>query len=617
MFRFKLSPGWKSVLGGFMIHLVLGTLYCWGIITTAVTAHLRKYHENLMYNQTLMVYSTALLFQGLTMLLGGLMGKWLGPRKTCLIGGYIIVLGTYLSALATSLSVLLITSGAMFGIGVGICYSSPIVCATTWLPQRKGLVTGIIVGGFGGGACGFGLLATLILQWSPEARADKLINGYYDPNSAIANMVPTLYLTLGTAYFIFITIGSFLLVEHTSTTTTSGDSNQQHHDEKCDRVHIRSIEEMDDYGHNPIRIDATYNHICKSKYSGSISTELQSKPQKCNNDNSSYLAVRALDDDSLGVGVGVEMLSPVHFPSHVTTTTTTSHPPLVDNDFERYHDDKEDISISLHDVSNLIASTEQQHNESIKAEERLESHPITYLSNHHHQNIEQQQGNDIINMDTSMVSASDIMPSISMGPWDVIRDVLGWHVASCFASTAIGGMFIAGTYKTYGQQSFTHDETFLSALGSSAAVFNASGRVVWGALADKMGAVNTLILLSIVFSLLQFSYSFTPSFGEATFAIWTYAIFFFEGGNFVLYVPIVLQLFGITHAGSNYGLIFSCYSLCNVISIFIIAALDLSFFSSTVVTGTITVIGCINLIGLKYHMKKRLPVVKHNDDDMR
>lgn len=69
---------WQSAVGGFLIHLVLGTLYCWGIVTTAVTAHLRKYDRGITYNRTILVYSTSLGFQGATMLFGGCLESKVG-----------------------------------------------------------------------------------------------------------------------------------------------------------------------------------------------------------------------------------------------------------------------------------------------------------------------------------------------------------------------------------------------------------------------------------------------------------------------------------------------------------------------------------------------------------
>jgi MFS family permease len=93
-----------------------------------------------------------------------------------------------------------------------VCYTAPMVCASRWLPARKGLVSGFIVGGFGGGACMFGLLATAVLQWTPEASADALqSDGYYSAHAAIANAVPTLFVVLGLAYFVVVTVGAWLL----------------------------------------------------------------------------------------------------------------------------------------------------------------------------------------------------------------------------------------------------------------------------------------------------------------------------------------------------------------------------------------------------------------------
>jgi hypothetical protein len=80
------------------------------------------------------------------------------------------------------------------------------------MPNRKGLVTGIIVAGFGAGAFFFGFIA---LQVVNPARISVEITGvnanYYDPNSAVPENVPKLFFVLGTCYFVLITIGSSLL----------------------------------------------------------------------------------------------------------------------------------------------------------------------------------------------------------------------------------------------------------------------------------------------------------------------------------------------------------------------------------------------------------------------
>jgi hypothetical protein len=66
-----------------------------------------------------MVYACSLAFQGMTILLGGILDEKMGTRCVCFVGGYILVAGTFFSANATSLSELILTDGVMFGIGLG------------------------------------------------------------------------------------------------------------------------------------------------------------------------------------------------------------------------------------------------------------------------------------------------------------------------------------------------------------------------------------------------------------------------------------------------------------------------------------------------------------------
>ena len=49
--------------------------------------------------------------------------------------------------------------GLLAGVGVGFAYVVPIAVLVQWYPEQKGLVTGIAVAGFGGGAALIGQLA--------------------------------------------------------------------------------------------------------------------------------------------------------------------------------------------------------------------------------------------------------------------------------------------------------------------------------------------------------------------------------------------------------------------------------------------------------------------------
>ena len=62
--RMEAYHGWKTTIGGFCIHLVLGTLYLWGNVTFYVTPYLRKFSPEVTYNNTLIVYAIAIGVQG-------------------------------------------------------------------------------------------------------------------------------------------------------------------------------------------------------------------------------------------------------------------------------------------------------------------------------------------------------------------------------------------------------------------------------------------------------------------------------------------------------------------------------------------------------------------------
>lgn len=52
----------------------------------------------------------------------------------------------------TSLWSLCLCYGGLFGMGVGLSYTPPLVCGYKHFPQHKGLVSGFVVSGFGAGA---------------------------------------------------------------------------------------------------------------------------------------------------------------------------------------------------------------------------------------------------------------------------------------------------------------------------------------------------------------------------------------------------------------------------------------------------------------------------------
>ena len=127
-------------------------------------------------------------------------GGWLersGPRKAgvvsacCWCGGMLIsALGIYMH----QFWLMILGSGVIGGIGLGLGYISPVSTLIKWFPDRRGMATGMAIMGFGGGA----------MIGSPLA-AD-LMKNFATPTSV---GVAQTFVVMALVYFVFMMAGAF------------------------------------------------------------------------------------------------------------------------------------------------------------------------------------------------------------------------------------------------------------------------------------------------------------------------------------------------------------------------------------------------------------------------
>lgn len=95
------------------------------------------------------------------------------PRRAKAVVGGLLFGGAWVAAGFTASDFRLTTLciGVLGGIGAGLAYLVPVATAVAWFPRHKGLVTGIAVAGFGGGAALLGTVADHLLArpgWTPH-----------------------------------------------------------------------------------------------------------------------------------------------------------------------------------------------------------------------------------------------------------------------------------------------------------------------------------------------------------------------------------------------------------------------------------------------------------------
>ena len=180
---------WWLVVAALLLQFSIGAVYAWSVFSKALAESqafdLSKVEASLPFTVTI-----GMIFIG--SYLGGRIQDRRGPRIVALAGGVIYAVGVVLASFAqdrSQLWLLVLGYGVISGFGLGFAYIVPIAMLQKWFPDRRGLITGLAVGGFGFGAVLTSPIAQALIKNNPE--------------------VPTkVFLPLGLGYLVLSLIGA-------------------------------------------------------------------------------------------------------------------------------------------------------------------------------------------------------------------------------------------------------------------------------------------------------------------------------------------------------------------------------------------------------------------------
>jgi len=144
---FSINRWWIAV-AGFCMQMALGSGYAWSVFRIPLV---KEFGWSI--SQVSFTFSITWLFLGFSGVVGGLWLNRSGPRVVGMVAGLLWGGGVFLASFsAYKLWWLYLTYGVMGGIGLGMGFVVPVAVLVKWFPDRRGLITGIAVGGFGAGA---------------------------------------------------------------------------------------------------------------------------------------------------------------------------------------------------------------------------------------------------------------------------------------------------------------------------------------------------------------------------------------------------------------------------------------------------------------------------------
>ena len=144
--------GWIVVLAGTGLNLALGILYAWSVFSKQIVETVEKGGFGWTKTTASLPYTVACGIFAIMMIPAGRLQDRVGPRVVASAGAVLTGLGCVVASFSSAESVLpaIIGFGVLGGSGIGLGYAAATPAAVKWFPpEKKGLITGVVVGGFG------------------------------------------------------------------------------------------------------------------------------------------------------------------------------------------------------------------------------------------------------------------------------------------------------------------------------------------------------------------------------------------------------------------------------------------------------------------------------------
>ena len=197
-----------------------------------------------------------------------------------------------------------------------------------------------------------------------------------------------------------------------------------------------------------------------------------------------------------------------------------------------------------------------------------------------------------------------------MTPGGMIRTSSFWLLWLIFVFAATAGLMTLGNVVRAAKEI----DPLVNALGLGAliggimSIFNAAGRIVWGALSDKIGRITTMILMFLILALAMFGFSAIALGPNSWIMVTAVAsiIGFCFGGNFALFPSATADYFGSENVGKNYGVMFTAYGIAGIVGALVagifgqMAGYSLAF----LITGVLAIIAVVLTVILRFTRKE-------------
>ena len=139
-----------------------------------------------------------------------------------------------------------------------------------------------------------------------------------------------------------------------------------------------------------------------------------------------------------------------------------------------------------------------------------------------------------------------------------------------FGLGTMGGLLVIGLAKDIGVELANLDTDVATNSVTMIALFNAAGRLGWGAISDRFDRIKVIAIMAFITSGCMVMMSIV-SLNYITFFVFLAGIAACFGGTISVFPTVIGEFFGIENLGANYGVVFQAYGLAALVGPVIVA----------------------------------------------
>lgn len=180
---------WVYAIVGVIVLLFAGLVYAWSVLSTPIAAEFTAWTKA----QLSLTFTLVMIFFCIGSLLCGLLSGRLSAKNAVRLGAALFLAGFFLASRCHAPLTLYLGFGVLCGLGSGLSYNAVMSTMVRWFPDKPGLISGVLLMGFGGGSF---LIGKLYQAWTPADVGGWRIS----------------FLVLGVVCFVVLAVCSFFFV---------------------------------------------------------------------------------------------------------------------------------------------------------------------------------------------------------------------------------------------------------------------------------------------------------------------------------------------------------------------------------------------------------------------